>query len=65
MRGHAERLLLALNLAVAASISFIFVWGLRGVHRFPTEAAIFATVLLAVLLANAAYFWRHRRAPRG
>jgi hypothetical protein len=53
-------LLLIVNIAVAAGIAAIFVWGLRGVHRFPTEAAIYVAVLLTLLIANAVYICRVR-----
>lgn len=63
MSGSGARvrsLLLILNLVVAVWITLTFVLGLRGVHRFPFEAAVYCAILLSVLLSNAAHFWRHR-----
>jgi hypothetical protein len=59
--ARVEKLLLITNGGVAAGITLTFILGLRGVHRFPTEAAIYMTILLVVLLSNAVYFWYHRR----
>jgi len=56
--------LLIANLAVVVGITSTFIWGLRGVHRFPTEAAIYVAVLLLLLLSNATYIWRQRSPPR-
>jgi hypothetical protein len=58
---RVEMLMLTMNVGVAAGYAVTFVLNLRGAHRFPTEVAIFASILIAVLLTNAAYFWRHRR----
>ena len=44
-----------LAVAAVAGIASIFIWGLRGVHRFPIEAATYVAVVLALLLSNAAY----------
>ena len=54
-------LLLLANLGVAAAIASLFIWGLRGAHRFPAEAAANVAVLLVLLLWNAAYLWWQRR----
>ena len=50
--------LLIIDIGAAIVITAIFIWALRGVHRFPTEAAIYVTSVLALLLANAVYIWR-------
>ncbi len=56
--ARARTCLLIVNLVAAALIVSTFVWGLRGVHRFPFEAAIYVTALVTILLSNAAYLWR-------
>ncbi len=58
--SRVRMLLLIVNIGVAAGIAATFVWGLRGVHRFPTEAGIYVSVLLVLLIANAVYIWRVR-----
>jgi hypothetical protein len=50
--------LLIIDIGAAIVITTIFIWALRGAHRFPTEAAVYVTSVLALLLANAAYIWR-------
>jgi hypothetical protein len=52
--------LLTANIVVAGGIAVVFAWGLHGVHRFPTEAAVYVAVLLMLLIANAVYIWRIR-----
>ena len=54
----ARGVLLIVDVGAAILIATVFVWALRGSHRFPTEAAIYVTCVLALLLANAAYVWR-------
>ena len=54
----ARIVLLIIDIGAAMVITTIFIWALRGVHRFPTEAAVYVTSVLALLLANAAYIWR-------
>jgi len=62
MSGARVRIsLMVANLGVAAGILSIFIWGLRGVHRFPAEAAVYVAILQVLLLSNAAYLWRQRR----
>lgn len=61
-RSRFRLLLLTVNIVVAAGIAIVFVWGLRGVHRFPAEAAVYVAVLLGLLTANAVYVWRVRGA---
>jgi hypothetical protein len=65
MRSRFRVALLIIDLSAAATIAALFIWGLRGVHRFPTEAAIYVTVLVVLLLANAAYLWRERGSSAG
>jgi hypothetical protein len=60
--GRVRLVLLAVDIAAIAAIVGIFVWGLVGTHRFPTEAAIYVAVMVALLISNAVYIWRH---PRG
>ncbi|WP_445219013.1 hypothetical protein ACKWRH_01385 [Bradyrhizobium sp. Pa8] len=55
--------LLIANLGAVVGIASTFIWALRGVHRFPIEAAIYAAILLVLLLSNAAYIWLQRRSP--
>ena len=62
MSGARVRiLLLIVNLGLAAAIALTFVSGLRGIHRFPVEVAIYVGTLLTVLFSNAAYIWWYRR----
>ena len=64
MKARVRILLLLANLGVAAAIASLFIRGLRGVHRFPAEAAAYVAVLLVLLLlSNAAYLWWQRRSP--
>ena len=55
----ARVVLLIIDIGAAFVIAAAFVWALRGAHRFPTEAAVYVTSVLALLLANATYVWRH------
>ena len=57
-RARVRTCLLIANLIAAALIVSTFVWGLRGAHRFPVEAAINVAALVTILLSNAAYLWR-------
>jgi hypothetical protein len=54
----ARIVLLIIDIGAAIVIAATFMWALRGAHRFPTEAAVYVTSVLALLIANAAYIWR-------
>jgi hypothetical protein len=58
MRSVRIRLLIV-DIGAAILVTTVFVWAPRGPHRFSTEAALYVTSVLALLLANAAYIWRH------
>jgi hypothetical protein len=57
-KPRARFMLLIANPGVAAAIFSVFVWGLRGAHRFPTEAAVYVAILLVLLASNTVYLWR-------
>jgi hypothetical protein len=61
--GRIRLLLLAVDIGAIAVITGLFAWSLRGIHRFPTEAAIFVSVYIALLLSNAVYIWRQPKRP--
>jgi hypothetical protein len=54
-------ILLIVNLSAAAGVAGLFIWGLRGVHRFPYEAAPFALGLEMIFIVNLVYAYRRDR----
>jgi hypothetical protein len=53
--------LLTVNTTAAAGVAGLFIWGLRGVHRFPYETALFAIGLEVIFFANLIYVYRKDR----
>jgi hypothetical protein len=54
----ARTALLFIDIGAAIVITTIFIWALRGAHRFPTEAAVYAHIRTGVAARDAAYIWR-------